>query len=87
MAISEKFPMNLHNKHAGKEMTTNYLVLLARGEPNPETLALAITTTSLLEPKHFLAARDNSGPFLSSLKNLKTSGFLHNMMLYDNVLG
>jgi hypothetical protein len=55
-AIWAKVPPAMrHRHHAGEEMA-NYLAVMTGGTPNPESLRLAIATTSV-EPMCFLTAR------------------------------
>jgi hypothetical protein len=57
-AIWAKVPAENRHQHAGQEMVS-YTATLESGAANPESLALAVATTSV-EPMCFLTSRENS---------------------------
>jgi hypothetical protein len=57
-AIWSKVPEEDRDRHAGQEMA-NCMTTLSSGQPHPESLILAVATTSS-EPMCFLTARENS---------------------------
>jgi hypothetical protein len=80
MAIWSKVPdASLRNQHAGREMA-NYLALLNGGTPQPEILALAVTTSSL-EPMCFLTCRETSSTAVPTIE------LIHSIGNYVVVLG